>query len=123
MFLARKGGLTYVARGDPVAYDADQTTLTIDGAYHALNLASIVPANAKLVHFRLRAANAATGKHVKLCKHGVANGFAIIDASIIVINLAHEQSGVLECTGQQIDYKCDAGAWTAIGFVVLGWFL
>jgi hypothetical protein len=122
MFLAKKCGLTYVARGDPVAYDADQNTLTIDSAYHALNLASIVPANAKLVHFRLRTANAATGKHVKLCKHGVVNGFAIIDASITVVNQTHEQSGVLECTGQQIDYKCDAVAWVAIGFVVLGWW-
>jgi hypothetical protein len=123
MMLAKKPGLKYVARGDPAAYDADQTTLTLDGAVHVLDLSSVIPVNAKVVHLRLRAANAATGKHVKLFKHGVVNSFAIMDSSIIVVNLAHEQTGILDCSGQHIDYKIDAVAWSAIGIVVLGWFL
>lgn len=123
MFLSRKGGLTYVARTDVATYDIDQTTLTLDSAYHAWSLAAIVPASAKVVKVRVRAANAATGKHFVLVPHGYVQGFVKMDSSIIVVNLAHEQTGDVPCSGQVIDYKGDNVAWVAIGVTVLGWWL
>jgi hypothetical protein len=121
--MVKKPGLKYVRRKDPATYDATQATLTLDAAWHDLDLSSIIPKNAKLVHFRLRVANAATGKHVKLRANGETLEYAIVDGSIIVVNLAHELTAILECNGQAIEYKADAVAWASIGFVVLGWFL
>lgn len=123
MLAVRKPGLKYVARSDVNAYDASQATLTLDGAFHTLDLSSIIPATAKLVNLRIRAANAATGKHFIIVPHGQVNSYVKMDASIIVVNLAHEQTGIVPCTGQVVDYKADAVAWVAIGVVVLGWFL
>ena len=61
----------YVFRGGATAFDWVETGLTADSAYHTLNLSAIIPANAKLVHFRVQIKHASVGQDVRICKVGL----------------------------------------------------
>ena len=125
MIVSRKAipGLSYVNRAEQFAYDADQGTMTADNAWHTLSLSAIVPANAKLVVVRMRAANASASRTFRMSKVGFTNSYSIASLTTNVANIAVEQTAIIDCTGQQIQYWLTTGSWSAVGVVVLGWFL
>lgn len=123
MMLSRKPGLRYVHRAEQTAYDFTDATLTSDNAWHTLSLASIVPANAKVVALRMRAANAATSKTFRISKAGFTNSFSVASITTMVANIAVEQTTIVECTGQQIQYWLTTSSWSSLGLLVLGWFV
>lgn len=123
MFLARKPGLRYVHRGNPVAYDYDETTLTQNGAWHTLNLSAIVPANAKLVHLRLGASASASGRYFRVAKTGFVGVYATVNVATQVANIINETDAIVDCVGQQVDYWTTGAAFVALRFCVIGWFL
>lgn len=123
MMLGRKPGLQYVNRAEQSAYDADQSTMTADNAWHTLSLAAIIPANAKLVVVRMRAANASASRTLRLSKVGFTGSWSIASMTTNVANIAVEQTAIIDCSGQAIQYWLTSGAWSAVGIVVLGWFL
>lgn len=45
--------MAYIDRGDPPSWDYSKTDFTTDGQWHTLNLRSIVPEGASLVHLRV----------------------------------------------------------------------
>lgn len=123
MFVARKAGLKYVHRGNPLTYDYDQTTLTQDGAWHTLDLSAIIPANAKLVHLRLGASASAAARYLRVAKTGVTGGFATVNVATQVANIINETDAIVDCVGQQVDYWTTGAAFASLRFCVIGWFL
>jgi hypothetical protein len=123
MMISRKAGLRYVSRGDVAAYDATEITLTADNAAHTLSLASVVPANAKLVLVRFRCANAAANKVFWVGKVGYANAFAVSKVYSLVANYPSESTGIVELSSQSIAYLAAAGSWVSLGIVVIGWWV
>lgn len=115
-------GLQYVYRGDPEAYDYTQDTLSADWTWHTLNLSAIIPANAKLVHLRLRALNATVGKSFLVKKVVPTNGMNIVDLDTLVVSRNTCEDAIVDCTGQQIAYMASSGIWSGLGILVLGWF-
>jgi hypothetical protein len=123
MFLARKPGLKYISRGDPVAYDYTQATITIDSGWHTMDLSAIIPANAKLVKLRAVISKTDVSQELRLREAGLTNdvvaehlwsiaGFVIVDKTFDI-----------PCVGQQVEYYATAGVWNTIGIVVVGWWL
>ena len=126
MFIARKPGLKYVHRTGVGDYDYDVTTLTQDGAWHVLDLSAIVPASAKLVLLRLAAAHGLKGKCFRVCKAGESNIYACANVVTQVADVINEQTALVDCSGQQIQYWATINVpypFTLLWLVVLGWFL
>ena len=116
-------GLQYVNRGDPAAADFTTGTLTADGAWHTLDISAIVPVNAKLVVLRMRAANSAASRTMRVSKVGNVNAFACASMTTNVANIAVEQTTIIDCSGQHIQYWLTSATWADLGLTVLGWFL
>lgn len=123
MMISRKGGLSYVNRAEQSAYDYNQSTLTKDGAWHTLNLSAIVPANAKLVLLRVGAAYTAAGYYFRISKAGQPGPFSWADIATQAANIVNEQTVLVDCSGQQIQYWCSAVSFSSLRLLVLGWFL
>jgi hypothetical protein len=121
--LTRKPGLKYINRAEQTAYDFDQTGLTADNNWHTLSLSAIVPARAKLAVIRMRASNSSTSRTFRLSKVGFTNSFSVASLTTPVANIAVEQTTILDCTGQQIQYWLTSGTWAVVGIIVLGWFV
>lgn len=115
-------GLQYVYRGDPEAYDYTQATLSADWTWHTLNLSAIIPANAKLVHLRLRALSATTGMSLLVKKVVPTNGMNLVCLETLVANRNTFEDAIVDCTGHQIAYMASSGTWSGLGILVLGWF-
>jgi hypothetical protein len=116
---------SFVDRGDPSAVDFAHGALTINGAYHNLDLSSIVPAGAKAVLIRLTLANATSGVYFRMRENGNSNtfnnfGYVIPTSS----GPGQSVSAVVACdTDRVIEYAIEnSGSWS-IGLTVGGWWL
>lgn len=123
MQIIRPSGMKYVARGDPAAYDFTQATLTIDSDWHSLNLSSIIPASAKLVHTACVISNTAGGKIIKFRKPGLSNDYAIHRMWSLAGFVLTEREMTIPVVSQAVSYMVENVAWNTIGFTVLGWWL
>lgn len=123
MFISRKGGLTYVRRPEGAGQDYDATNLTQDGAWHTLNLAAIIPANAKLVHLRVGASHASAGRYFRIATVGDTTAIRVISVATQVASIINEMNGFIDCPGQQIAYWATSGTFAALRLTVMGWFL
>jgi hypothetical protein len=123
MNLSRSPGLKYVHRTDQAAYDYDATSLTQDSAWHTLNIAAIVPANAKLVLLRIGASHASAGRYFRVARVGDTQTFSCVNVATQVANIINEQTAPIVCTGQQIAYWATSGTFVALRLLVLGWFV
>ena len=121
--MSRKPGLQYVHRAEPGNYDYDQTTLIQDGVWHTLSLAAIIPASAKLVLLRVGAAHASTGRAFCIAKVGESEFYSCVNVVTQVADLVNEQIALVDCSGQQIQYRTSFGPFSSLRIVVLGWFL
>ena len=121
--ISRKPGLKYVHRAEPDNYDYDQTTLIQDAVWHTLSLAAIIPASAKLVLLRVGAAHASTGRSFCISKVGESNFYSCVNVVTQVADLANEQTALVDCSGQQIQYRTTLGTFSSLRIVVLGWFV
>jgi hypothetical protein len=118
-----EGRLKWVARGDAGAYDFVTANFTADSAAHTLSLASIVPADAKLVQLRVAIAHATPGKRFYLFKVGYTGYNSVSLSRSQASNIDFATTCIVECTGQQIAYWAESGTWANIGISVIGWFL
>ena len=123
MLIARKPGLKYVNRAEVAAYDYKETTLTQDSAWHTISLSAIVPANAKLVLLRVGAAHASAGKYFRISKAGQTGSYSVVNVVTQAANIVNEQTALVDCVGQQIQYWATTGTFASLRLVVLGWFL
>ena len=123
MFLVRKPGLKYVNRAEQSAYDFSESTLIQDSAWHTLSLAAIVPANAKLVLLRVRAVHDNAGAYFRISKVGQTGFYSCANVVTQTSHIIKEQTALVDCTGQQIQYWAESVAFLNVRIVVLGWFL
>jgi hypothetical protein len=123
MFFGRKAGLQYVHRGDPIAADFTQATLTADSAVHTLSLASIIPANAKLVHLRVVIKKASTEQRMYIFKVGLTGYNAVNQFYTQAVNVSIGNTCIVDCPSRQIAYWLETGAWAGVTVCVIGWFI
>lgn len=122
-------GHEFVDRGDPAAVDWDEGDLTINGAWHDLDLSAIVPDGAVLVLLRVVVVTADNGA-ISFRENGNANAInvATLSSHVPVMSPPHEQYSadllVAPSPNRIIEYKATAG-WTvdSIDITVGGWWI
>ena len=117
------GGESYVDRGDPASVDFDHTGLTMDGAWHTLDLSGIIGAAgaSRLCHIALSGASASAGRYILMRKKGNTNTRNRLALSAAVTNETFRQDGwVMLDASRHIEYLV-SGAFTSIEIVVRGW--
>lgn len=108
-------------------YDFSDTTLTIDGAFHDLDLSSIVPLGAKavLLHIQLRHTAPAVGLYVAFRKNGETNAYDSMYCYPQVANLDIFFNIAVSCdTNRVIEYYViNTATWSVITVTVKGWWI
>lgn len=109
-------------RGDPAAVDKTEADLTMDGAWHDLDLSAIVAdSDASFILLRVLADDTTPGTTLHFRKNGNANAIAIQGLVASVASVPIEAVLLVPCdTGQVVEYIASA-AWDSIDIVVLGW--
>lgn len=109
-------------RGDPAGYDYAETDLTMDNAWHDLDLSAIVTdSDASWVLLNVVLNDANVGDNLLFRKNGNANA---ISAPGIIAQVANQDiiaEVLVPCdTSQVIEYKANA-ALGSVDIVVMGW--
>ena len=113
----------YVDRGDPAAVDFVIGDLTIDGAWHTLDLSSIITVSARAVLFCIDFDNQAANKHIELKQNGNINDINHFKvATKVAAQDEHSEAISSPDTSRLVAYKIDSGGWNAIDIVVRGWW-
>lgn len=113
----------YVDRGDPASYDYAKEDLTIDGAWHDLNLSALVAAGAKAVFIIGHLNGNAIDWKISFRKKGNVNevnhgGMETLRANVT----RHRSSTVSLDVNRVIQYKVDNENWTTLDLAVRGWW-
>lgn len=109
-------------RGDPAAYDFTEAALTMDGAWHDLDLSAIVAdPDGSWVLLRVVGNDATPGTTLQFRKNGNANAISAPGIVAQVNGVAVDAEILVPCsTTQVIEYMASA-VWDSIDIVVLGW--
>ena len=115
-------GHKYIDRGDPDAFDFDETDLTMDSSWYDLDLSGIITdSDAVLVHLRVSITDATIGANFYLRENGNTQGYNV---SVLTIQNAgtymHEDAWVTLDENLVIEYNA-AVAFDAVKIVVRGW--
>lgn len=114
----------YVDRGDPAVVDFHKGNFIHDGAWHTLDLSSIVPAGAVAIAFNARLASSIVGKAIQLRRHGNVNGIIRSMTATQVANISVWADMFAACDpDRKIDYKVTIDPWTVLELNVKGWWL
>lgn len=117
------GATAYVDRGDPTGWDFEEGDLTIDGAWHDLNLNGVIGTGVKAVHLFVKIHDAnEIGHSMTLRQNGNANEFNVV----LLHNLTTTVGTYIDCivlcdNAGKIEYKISADT-DDIGIVVKGWW-
>lgn len=113
----------FVDRGDPSVVDFEKEDLTIDGAWHLLDLSGIVPPAAKAVLFGGLCEGNAIDWKIRLRTKGNSNEVNVACLETIRANVIRCRSGIVALCGEQkVEYNADNQAWTTLSLVVRGWW-
>jgi len=113
----------FVDRGDPTAYDYAKEDLTIDGAWHDLNLSALVPAGAKAVLLIGHLEGAAVDWKINFRKKGNTNEVNHCDMETIRAGVTRHRSSIVALDANRvIQYNADNQAWTALDLAIRGWW-
>ena len=113
----------FVDRGDPASYDFVKTDLTIDGAWHDLDLSAIVPAGAAAVHIMGHVEGANVNWNIIFRKKGNTNEINHGAFSTLRAGVERHRSSITAIdVNRVIQYKADNVAWTTLDLVVRGWW-
>ena len=119
-------GEFYNDRGDLAAWDFQMGDLTIDGAAHALSLVGIIPTSAYGKRIRLRAnlTNNTPGERIQIRKNGHVNWINSAQVHVQTNGIAIDEIFDIMCDNLgSIEYLVsNAGVWTKVNLVVLGWW-
>lgn len=116
--------VNFVDRGDPAAHDITQATMTTDGAYHDLDLSSIVPAASKAVLLRVSIADDAPSSVLLIRKNGNSNDHNSAACITQVAGVYQNFDCVVFVDANRVvEYKATSTTWTAITIVVAGWWI
>jgi len=112
----------YVDRGDPVAADFD--TFTTDLDWHDLDLSSIVPAGAVLVHLYIQIIDDAAGSYFNVREKGNSNSWNVATIRTQVTDIYMDGNVLVSCDSDRvIQYMGADTTFTAINITVRGWWI
>lgn len=117
--IAPPGGQSYNDRGDPAAVDYTEATLSLDNAWHTLDLSAIVGAIACLVHLRLYVFHASIA-YFFVRKNGNTNEFNAGQLTNPANAFDSDDLFVQSDDDGKIEYKGSAGI-TSLDVTVAGW--
>ena len=113
----------FVDRGDPAAYDYAKEDLTIDGAWHDLDLSALVPAGAKAVLLIGHLEGNAIAWKINFRKNGNSNEINHCDMETIRANVTRHRSSIIALDANRvIEYNADNQAWANLYLCVRGWW-
>lgn len=113
----------YVDRGDPAVYDYNKEDLTIDGAWHDMDLSGIVSEKAKAVFIIGHLQGNGVDWHIMFRKKGNVNEIAHGGMETLRANVERHRSSVVSLDDDRvIQYKVDDEAWTTLDLAVKGWW-
>lgn len=114
--------VSYSDRGDPSSWDFSKTDFSTDGAYHTLDLSSIVPEGASLVHLLVHGLIAYNNSIIIFRKKGNIND---VNREILYVrhgNCTYLHSLWVACdAGRKIEYWMSDRTWVSLDVVVRGW--
>ena len=114
--------LNYVDRGDPSDYDFDKDDLTTDLTWRDLDLSSIVPEGAQLIHIRVRLASFDLAG-LQFRKKGNTNTINTVTTKIQVANIYYYEDFFVACdNNRKIQYLASDVTWTNLDIAIRGWF-
>ena len=122
MQILRPSGLRYHRRDGGVPWDYQTASFpTLDAATN-INISSIVPATAKLVHVHLYAIGSAANLVFNIRPDGFVSAAGFVNVAIIAAGPGHETTGIIPITSSGIvEYYRSTGISTAC-MTILGWF-
>jgi hypothetical protein len=116
-------GEIFVGRGDPAAYDWDETDLTLDETWNDLDLSSVVWDGASAVLLRVAVVDETPGLEFKMRQNGNSNAINVEEIATQVANQGHQQSFILSCdSAEMVEYWGTNTTWSGIDIVVAGWW-
>ena len=112
----------HATKGDATGLDFQYPGLTDDGAWHDLDLSSIVPVGAVAVCIRVGITATTVGKILKFRKNGNSNEHTMnVQATVVATVNQYTEHKVACDSGRVIEYNMNGLTGTDIW--VLGWFL
>jgi len=111
-------------RGDGAAYDYDVGDLTTNGAWHDLDLSSIVEVGAKAVFILGHLNGGGVDWAIKFRENGNTNEVNHGGMETIRANVTRHRSSIVKLDGSRvIEYNADDEAWTTLSLYIRGWWL
>ena len=118
------GKVDYVDRGDPQNLDFTISNFTTDGNWHELDLSSIVPAGATVVHLSLNIKDDTVASWLIFTKNGNSYVANRLIGRTFIANFTTDFEGFCACdVDRKIQYKAIALTWNDINLTVKGWFI
>lgn len=120
-----KGYLTtaFVNRGDPAVADLTDADLSTDGAWHTIDLSSIVPAGTKAVALFCLIFDDAAQSELSFRTNGNVNNSNLSSLYTQVANIINSADVVVPLdANRNIQYKAANVGWIAIEITVKGWW-
>ena len=116
------GGHIIVYRGTVPNPDYEAGDITIDGAYHELDLSSIIPAGSFAALITVRVHCNAVGDYIMLIHpDDSSNERSVFRTEVNVLDKYHSEFGIVFCnTSRIIKYKVAAGV-TVLQIHISGW--
>jgi hypothetical protein len=116
------GGMQFVDRGDPAAWDFEVGDFTTDGAWHDLDLSGIIPAGVSMVQINITFSDDNPGSWILFRKKGNVNEFNMDVARSQVTDVINDACVMVQPDiNGIIQYKTFSTAFTIINLVVRGW--
>lgn len=113
----------FIDRGDPAAYDYAKEDLTIDGAWHDMDLSGIVSAKAKAVFIIGHLQGAAVDWKISFRKNGNVNEVAHGGMETLRAGIERHRSSIVALDDdRKIEYKVDDENWDILDLAVKGWW-
>ncbi len=110
-------------RGDPAAYDYAKEDLTIDGAWHDMNLSGIVSEKATAVLIIGHLKGNGADWHIIFRKKGNVNEINHDGMETVRANIERHRSSIVALgVDRKIEYKVDDVAWDTLNLAIRAWW-
>ena len=122
------GGMDYVDRGDPSAWDFDVTDFTADNTWRTFDLSSIVPSGAIAVHLMIYLRDDVANSEFLFRKNGNSNPHNAGRINTQVADIDIRQDIIVTCDANRVlQYKAQTGGgsagFTYVFVIIRGWWI
>lgn len=117
--------VSYTDRGDPSSVDFSKTDFTADENWHVLDLSSIVPEGASLIHLSISALTEKKDKNstIVFCKKGISNKLNVAKIGFHHGDKEYFEDKFVVCdTERKIEYLISNVNWIILNVSIRGWF-